>query len=176
VRVIDKKESWVVVFILIVALLISIILSSNHADIIREIPDQVAILTDNDMMVPTPSGKILIGKSSRDDVMKIYPDGNDLGKSGVYHPSNLDCLFTFSRQENVLIRMDIGVSDLSTSRGIKVNDSFEKVVGKYGNGYTKAYDKNKPQIFDAYYGSDQYILFKIEDNLVKKIYIGSPIQ
>ena len=175
-RVVDKKEYIVVVIIFVAAVLMFTMFSRNHADIIRETPNQAAILTDNDMTVASPAGKLVVGKSTREEAMKIYPDGNDLGRSGVYRPKDLDCLLTFSRAEEVLIRMDIGVSDIATSRGVKANDSFDKVVELYGDGYTKAYDKNKPQVFDAYYGADQYILFKIENNLVKKIYVGSPVQ
>lgn len=175
-RVIDKKEYTVVAIIFLAAVLIFSLVSRNHADIIRETPNQPAILADNDMVVVSPSGNIVVGKSTRDEVMMVYPEGNNLGRSGVYRPKDLDCLLSFSKHEDVLIRVDIGFCDLSTSRGIKANDSFNKVVELYGNGYTKAYDKDKPHIFDAYYGSDQYILFKIEDNLVKQIYIGSQVQ
>lgn len=175
-RVVDKKEYIVVAIIFVAAMLMFSLYSRNHVNIIRETPDQLAVLTENDMTAASPSGKLVVGKSTREEAIKIYPGGTDLGRSGVYRPKDLDCLLTFSRSEDVLIRMDIGVSDITTSRGIKANDSFDKVVELYGNGYTKAYDKDKPQIFDAYYGADQYILFKIEDNLVNKIYIGSPVQ
>lgn len=175
-RLTDKKESMLVIFIFITAVLICIMISSHHANIITDYPDQPTVLSENDMQVSAPSGILTVGKSTRDQVMNIYPDGNNLGRSGIYRPNELDCLLTFSRNEDVLIRIDIGLCDLSTSRGIKVNDSFDKVIEKYGKGYIKAYDKDKPQIFDAYYGSDQYILFKVEDNIVKMIYIGSPVQ
>jgi hypothetical protein len=165
----------VVALIFVAVILMFTLFSLNHANIIRETPNQQTVLTDNDMMVASSGGKLIVGKSTRDDAMKVFPGGDNLGLSGVYRPKDLDCLLSFSK-DDVLIRMDIGVGDLSTSRGIKVNDSFDKVVEQYGNGYTKSYDEKTPEIFDAYYGSDQYILFKIENNSVKKIYIGSPVQ
>jgi hypothetical protein len=176
VRAIDKKEYMVVVIIFIAAVLMFSLISRNHADIITETPNQSAILNDNDMTVANATGNLIVGRSTRDEVMQVYPDGDNLGRSGLYRPKNMDCLLSFSKKEEVLIRVDIGFCDLSTSRGIKANDSFDKVVDQYGDGYTKSYDKKTPQIFDAYYGSDQYILFKIENNLVKKIYIGSTVQ
>jgi len=175
-RAIDKKEYMVVGIIFIAAVIIFSFISRNHEDIIRETPDQSAVLTDNDMIVTGSLGKLMVGKSTREDAMKVFPEGENLGKSGLYRPKDLDCLLSFSKQEDVLIRVDIGICDLATSRGIKANDSFDRVVELYGNGYTKAYNKNTPQNFDAYYGSDKYVLFKIEDNLVKKIFIGSPVQ
>lgn len=175
-RVTDRKEYTVVAIIFLAAVIIFTLISLNRAEIITEAPDQPAILAANDMLVPTPSGNMVVGKSTRSEVIMLYPEGTNLGRSGVYRPKDLDCLLSFSKHEDVLIRVDLGFCDLSTSRGIKVNESFDKVVQLYGNGYTKSFDKDKPQVFDAYYGSDQYILFKIEDNLVKKIYIGSPVQ
>jgi len=174
-RAAEKKETVLVVLIFISAILLCLWYSSRHTDIIRINPDQQTILADNDFIISSPTGSLIVGKSTRDEVKKIYPEGKDLGKSGVYRPSNQDLLLSFSRKENILIKMDIGNCDLSTSRGIKVNDSFDKVVEKYGPNYTRAYDKDKPQIFDAFYGSDKYILFKVDNNVVTKIIIGSPI-
>jgi hypothetical protein len=174
-RAVDRKESLFVLFVFVAVILMFSLLSSRSPYVVTEAPDQQTILGDNDMVVPSFSGDIIVGKSTRDEVMKIFPEGKNLGRSGLYRPNNLDCLVTFSRNENVVVRMDIGPSDLATSRGIRANDSFDKVVEKYGSNYTKTYYKEKPQIFDAYYGSDQYILFKIENNIVKKILVGSPI-
>ena len=174
-RAIDKKESLFVLFIFVAVILMFALLSSRSMDVVTEPPAQQTILGDNDMVVPASLGDIMVGKTTRDEVMKIFPEGKNLGRSGLYRPNNLDCLVTFSRDEDVVIRMDIGPCDLATSRGIKVDDSFDKVVEIYGSNYTRAYDKETPQIFDAYYGSDQYILFKVEDNTIKKIFVGSPI-
>jgi len=174
-RAAEKKETMLVVFIFISAILLCLWFSNRHTDIVRINPSQQTILTDNDLLISSPAGSLIVGKSTREEVKKVYPEGKDLGKSGVYHPNNQDLLLSFSRKENILIKMDIGNSDLSTSRGIKVNDSFDKVIEKYGPNYTRAYDKTKPQIFDAYYGSDKYILFKVDNNVVTKIIIGSPL-
>ncbi|MEA4925988.1 MAG: hypothetical protein VB084_11830 [Syntrophomonadaceae bacterium] len=174
-RASDKKEYIVVAVIFIFAVVIFSYISQNHPDIIRENPEQAMVLHQSDMTVATSSGILMVGKTTRAEAMLVFPEGENLGRSGLYRPKDLDCLLSFSKKEDVLIRIDLGQCDLSTSRGIKVNDSFDKVLAQYGNGFTKAYDKTTPQIFDAYYGADQYILFKIENNMVKQIYIGSPV-
>lgn len=171
----DKKEYIVVAVIFFVAVIIFSYISLNHPDIVTEAPNQVAVLTESDMTLSTDAGLLKVGKSTRDEAMTLFPDGENLGRSGLYRPRDLDCLLSFSKKEDILIRIDLGQCELSTSRGIKVNDSFDKVLAAYGYGFTKAYDRQTPQIFDAYYGSDQYILFKVENNIVVKIYIGSPI-
>ncbi|MCX5779925.1 MAG: hypothetical protein NTV45_03725 [Firmicutes bacterium] len=169
---IHKKESWLVICIVVAAVLILGMISYSHADIIVEPPTSQTVLEDNDLAVNTPAGRIVVGISTREEVKKIYPLGDDLGRSGIYHPKGIDCLLTFSA-EDILIRMDIGPGNLSSARGVTPGDSFTKVVDIYGNNYTRAYDKMSPQNFDAYFGADKYILFKVEDNVVKKFYIGS---
>jgi len=82
---------------------------------------------------------------------------------------------TMSRNEEVVVRLDITDPEVTTSRGIKPNDSFDQVVAEYGPNYTRAYDTAAPEKFDAYYGGEQYVLFKVEDNVVKKIMIGGPV-
>ncbi|MDD4803304.1 MAG: hypothetical protein PHF24_10285, partial [Syntrophomonas sp.] len=75
-----------------------------------------------------------------------------------------------------LEKIDINISDLSTARGVKVNDGFTNITQKYGENYTRAYDKSKPHFFDALYGTTQhYIVFRIEDNVVKRIIIGHSV-
>jgi hypothetical protein len=175
VKASDRKEYIVVAVIVIVAVLIFSYISWNHPDIVTEAPNQASVLTSNDMTLSTSSGILWVGQSTREEAITIFPQGENLGRSGLYRPVNLDCLLSFSKKEDVLIRIDLGPCDLSTSRGIKVNDSFDQVLAAYGTGFTKAYDRKTPQMFDAYYGTDQFILFKVENNIVKKIYIGSPV-
>ena len=94
-----------------------------------------------------------------------------LGRSGVYRPANVDAIFTFTRKTNILNKVDMTGPGLSTARSIAVNDSFDKVIDKYGDGFIRSYYKNDPQTFDAVYGKDQCIVFNVKDNIVKKIVI-----
>jgi hypothetical protein len=175
-RLSDKKETLLVALIVLPILLGWAWYSSIHTNIIVEKPEQQTVLIESDFQVLGPAGILIVGKSTREQALNIYPGGSNLGRSGVYRPKDQDFLLTFTRKEDILNKMDIGICDLSTAREIKVNDSFSKVTEKYSPNYTRAYEKDKPQILDAMYGSDkQYILFKVEDNLVKKIVIGYSI-
>ena len=170
-----KKEAWIVAFIFVAAVVLFAYISSTHAEVIMEKPPATAVLLPSDFVVDTPSGTLNIGKTNRAEAMQVYPLGSNLGRSGLYRPQDLDCLLTFTKHEDILVRIDLGPGSPNTYRGIKALDSFDEVVAVYGTNFTKAYDKETPNIFDAYYGSDQYILFKVENNVVQKIYIGSPI-
>ncbi|PKM76436.1 MAG: hypothetical protein CVU90_12225 [Firmicutes bacterium HGW-Firmicutes-15] len=173
-RVNDKKETLLVVFIVLTVVSCFLWFSNSDSNVIRENPPQQTILADSDFLLTSPHGTITVGKSTRDEVLKLYPEGKDLGKSGIYRPMDQDILLTFTGKTNILVKVDIGVGDLSSSRSIKVNDSFDKVLDKFGSNYTRAYTEGKPEIFDAYYGSDKYVLFKVENGTVKKIIIGNP--
>jgi len=170
-----KKEAWIVALIVLAAVIVFSYISNTHAEVVLEKPPETADLSVSDFTVSTPSGILTIGHTSRSEAMQVYPQGENLGRSGVYRPKDLDCLLTFTKHEDILVRMDLGPGGSATARGIKVGDTFDQVVAKYGSNFTKAYDKVTPNIFDAYYGADRYILFKIEDNIVQKIFIGSPI-
>lgn len=170
-----KKEAWIVALIVLAAVVFFSYISSTHAEVVLEKPPETAALTTNDFTISTPAGSLVVGQSSRSEAMQVYPQGQNLGRSGVYRPKNLDCLLTFTKHEDILVRMDLGPGSSATAREIKAGDTFDQVVAKYGTNFTKAYDKMTPNIFDAYYGADRYILFKIEDNIVQKIFIGSPI-
>ena len=174
-RSVNRKESWLVLCIFVAVCTILGLVASSYADIIKETPSAPTTLAESDFVVSSQAGNIVIGKSTRDDVIKVYPQGHDLGKSNIYRPLDVDCLLSFTKVENILVRIDIGPGELSTARGIKVGDSFSTVVDKYGSNYTRAYDKETPGIFDAYYGTDNYVLFKVEDDRVNKIYIGRPL-
>lgn len=171
----EKKESLLVLLIVVPVVIMFALISNSAPEIVVVDPPQQTILADDDLVLAGLNGKVEAGSTTRDELMAIYPDGENLGRSGMYHPDGMDLWLTMSRNEDVVIRMDITDADIATARGIKANDSFNKVVEKYGPNYTLAYDKDNPAKFDAYYGADQYVLFKVEDNTVKKILIGAPV-
>lgn len=174
-RIAEKKESLTVLLIVIPVLLVFALVSSTAPEVVVIDPPQPTILEAQDMVVAGPDGSVQVGSTTRHELMTIYPDGHNLGRSGIYHPTGLDLYLTMSRVEEVLVRIDIADNGLTTSRGIKPTDSFDQVLAEYGTNYTLAYDSETPQKFDAYYGGDQYVLFKVEDNIVKKILIGGPV-
>ncbi len=171
----DKKETLLVVVIFITVMSAFLWYSNSYTNVIRETPQQQAVLADSDFVLNSPYGTITVGKSTRDEVLKVYPEGNNLGRSGIYRPKDQDILLSFTRKTDILVRVDIGVGNLSGARGIKVNDSFDTVVEKFGVNYTRAYAEGNREIFDAYYGSDKYVLFKVKDKVVEKIIIGYPL-
>lgn len=173
-RSVHKKESWLVACLVVASVMLFAWISFGQAQVIRENPPAATILSPGDFVITTRGGSLTVGQTNRAQAMQVFPVGNILGTSGLYRPHDSGCLLTFSEPEQILIRMDLNPGYLATSRGIKANDSFDKVVAAYGSNYTKAYEEPTPNIFDAYYGSDRYILFKVKDNVVEQIFIGSP--
>lgn len=171
----EKKESLLVLVIVIPVVIMFALISKSAPEIVVVNPPQPTILAEQDLVLVQPNGNVEVGHTTRDELMAVFPNGANLGRSGMYHPAGLDLWLTMSRKEEVVIRMDITDPQIATSRGIKANDSFDKVVEKYGPNYARAYDKEAPDKFDASYGTDQYVLFKVEDNTVKKILIGAPV-
>lgn len=174
-RAAEKRESLLVLLIVIPVVLMFLYISSSAPEVVVIDPPQQTELADQDLILSGPGGSVMVGRTTRDELMNIFPDGQNLGRSGMYHPDGLDLYITMSRKEEVVIRIDIADSGLTTARGISTADSFDEVTQKYGTDYTLAYDAASPQKFDACYGTDQYVLFKVEDNLVRKILIGGPV-
>lgn len=174
-RAVEKRESLIVLLIVVPVVLMFAFMSSRAPEVVVIDPPQPTILADQDLVLGLPGGKIKVGSTTRDEVMAVLPSGQDLGRSGMYHPAGMDLYVTMSRNEEVVVRLDITDPEVTTSRGIKPNDSFDQVVAEYGPNYTRAYDTAAPEKFDAYYGGEQYVLFKVEDNVVKKIMIGGPV-
>jgi len=174
-RAAEKRESLLVLLIVIPVVLMFLYISSSAPEVVVIDPPQQTVLADQDLVLAGPGGSVMVGRTSRAELMNIFPEGQNLGRSGMFHPAGQDLYITMSRKEEVVIRIDIADSGLTTARGISPADSFDEVVDKYGTNYTLAYDAASPQKFDACYGTDQYVLFKVEDDIVKKILIGGPV-
>lgn len=174
-RAVEKRESLIVLLIVVPVVLMFAFMSSRAPEVVVIDPPQPTILVAQDLVLGMPGGNVKVGSTTRDAVMTVFPSGQNLGRSGMYHPAELDLYVTMSRNEEVVVRLDIADPKVTTSRGIRPNDSFDQVVAKYGPNYTRAYDTAAPQKFDAYYGGEQYVLFKVENNVVKKILIGGPV-
>lgn len=174
-RAVEKRESLTVLLIVIPVVLMFLYMSSKSPEIVVIDPPQQTVLAEQDLVLAGPGGEVKVGRTTREELMNVFPDGQNLGRSGMFHPAGQDLYITMSRKEEVVIRIDIADPNVVTSRGISTADNFDEVVEKYGSNYTLAYDAATPQKFDACYGTDQYILFKVEDDLVKKILIGGPV-
>lgn len=135
-------------------------------------PSESAILDSNDFLVEFASGKLSIGSSSWEEVMKVLPDGKILGMSTIYSPANIDILLTFTEDENILCKLHITDPDIATSRNVKIGDSFSKVVECYGPNYATVSKRGDRDYFDAVYYNDENnhsIVFQVRNNVVERI-------
>ena len=91
--------------------------------------------------------------------------------STIYRPDNLDCLLTFTEEENILHKAHINDPGLCTSRGIKLGDSMTRVVDTYGKNYASVFESGNQKDIDMVYGYDNNnsIVFQIRNNKVNKI-------
>ncbi|MGI5921740.1 MAG: hypothetical protein ACOX6I_08400 [Syntrophomonadaceae bacterium] len=175
-RTTEKKEYMVVLIILLLAVATGFFMSSRHSRLVMKYPDQQAKLTEDDFSIITARGVLKVGSSSFAEVTRLYPQGKTLGMSTVYAPENSGCLFTFSKKENILIKIHIDSSEVSTFRHITVNQPFTKVVTAYGNNFARVSQQNDTDNFDAVYGSDDSIVFQVRDNMVKKIIVQKEVR
>lgn len=134
-------------------------------------PENDTILTAEDFIVRSDTGEVTVGLSSWDQVIEVFPEGENLGKSTVYRPLSDNCLLQFTKNENILDKMHIYGDYLTTSRGIKIGDSFADVEARYGSDYTKMTQADRPGYFEAIYGCDDNndIIFKVQDQKIVKI-------
>lgn len=173
------KEYRLVVIIVIVAALIGLIAVFSQDKLVTVYPQQFVMLTDDDFRLATSQGIVNVGQSNWDEVTALYPEGKALGMSTIFSPNDLDCLFTFTKHENILHRVHIQTPNISTSRGSKVGDAFENVIALYGQNYAYVYSRGHRDDFDAVYGSDnnRSIIFQVRGNKVTKIILqNDPIK
>lgn len=155
---------------------IGLFTSSRYQRLETVYPDQICNLESADLVLQHHSQSIQLGKSTGAEVQAIYPEGQSLGMSSVYRPAGEKIAFTFTKNSDVLTTVDISGPGLKTARGIAVNDSLEKVEQSYGASYVKSYLKRDPQIFDAIYGSETYIIFHINNGIVERIVLQYPLK
>ncbi|MEN6348996.1 MAG: hypothetical protein ABFD08_06325 [Syntrophomonas sp.] len=165
----EKKQYTIIILAVILVAASAYLISRNQEKLQTIRPAQETILEDQDFVIDTGNGILRIGTSPRDEVMKIFPQGKKLGMSTIYRPATVDCLLTFDRAEELLQKMHLYNADLATSRGIKVGDSFSKVVEKYGKNYASVSLPGNTKDFDAVYGKVNNIIFKVNDNKVTTI-------
>lgn len=169
-----SKKSWksyVIPSIFITVFLIAVVITVMQQRPVSEYPEKLSLLNSSDFVIAGTDPVLQVGEANLGDVSLQFPGGKMLGRSGVYRPADINVLFTFTRKTNLLNKVDINDAGLATTRSISVNDSFDKVVNAYGDGYVRSYYKNDPQTFDAVYGEEQCIVFNVKDNQVKRIVI-----
>jgi len=164
-------KNYIVPSIFITVFLIAVLFSVMQQRPVNEYPDQLSPLNSNDFVIAGTDPILKVGEADLGDVSLQFPGGKMLGRSGVYRPADIDAIFTFTRKTNLLNKIDITGPGMETARAVSFNDSFDKVVKTYGNGYVRSYYKSDPQTFDAIYGKENCIIFHVIDNKVSKIVI-----
>jgi hypothetical protein len=168
------KKSWksyIVPSIFITVFFIAVVFTALQQRPVSEYPDQLSPLTSKDFVVSGSDPVLMVGEADLGDVSLQFPGGKMLGRSEVYRPANHNVIFTFTRKTNILNKIDILGPGMETTRAVSVNDSFDNVVEKYGDGYIRSYYNNDPQTFDAIYGEEHCIVFHVINNKVNKIVI-----
>ena len=166
-----SMKSYIIPSIFITVFLIAVIFTVLQQRPVSEYPDQRSPLNSSDFVISGTDPVLQVGEADLGGVSLQFPNGKMLGRSGVYRPADNNVIFTFTRKTNILNKIDILGPGMETARAISVNDSFDKVVEKYGDGYIRSYYKSDPQTFDAVYGEEHCIVFHVINNKVNKIVI-----
>lgn len=170
------RESLIVLIIVILVFGINLIYTlQNRIELVTVEPDKPTLLSQEDFRIDIGTQSIYPGQSTLNDVMAILPSGHTLGMSTVYRIDNMNLLFTFSKKESILNKIDIADEKIHTARGLGVGDSKDQVEEKYGNGYTLVYDRSHPEEQELIYGQDHFMVFKMKQDKVDKIVIDYPL-
>ncbi|MGI5879724.1 MAG: hypothetical protein ACOX6L_03900 [Syntrophomonadaceae bacterium] len=166
-----RKEFTFVTIIVVLVFIFGIYISQNQAKLETEYPEQNIALDNTDFMLSYNNNTLQIGSSASAAVFNTFPHGEMLGLSTIYSPTDLDCLFTFTEHSDILHKVHISDDQLLTARGVKVGDSFDSVVDKYGKYYSRVHKVDNQEDFDAVYGSDnnRCIIFQVRDGILTKI-------
>ena len=169
------REYAFVIFIVVLVFGLSLYCTNkNKIDLATQVPQEQNMLPAEDFVVNIDSLAVHPGQSY-DEIIKYFPSGHNLGMSTVYRTDDKELLFTFSKKENILTKMDIMDPSIRTARGIGVGDSEDKLIATYGQGYTLVYDKKRPHEQEFIYGMDHYIVFKLKDKRIDRIILDCPL-
>lgn len=166
-----KNQYLIIITIVVVVYALGFYIANNQEPLDIMYPSEDTILNNDDFLVSFPKGELEIGSSSWEVVEQVLPEGKILGMSTIYSPQNIDCLLTFTEDENMLCKLHISDASIVTNRNVKVGDEFSVVIGAYGNNYASVSKKGNKTDFDAVYGADNSnsIVFQVRDNKVSKI-------
>ncbi|MBC7075461.1 MAG: hypothetical protein H5T98_05215 [Syntrophomonadaceae bacterium] len=168
-RNLQRKEYYIVLLVVAVAVIIGSAIASSRSQLEVIYPEKETVLSPQDFVIDTDLGTLYIGNSTWNEVKNIFPQGKILGMSTIYRPENLECLLTFSEDENILQKMHIDTKTISTSRGIRLEDPFARVIEAYGENCAYVRLQGETSNFDAVYGNDDNIVFQVRNGKVKRI-------
>ncbi len=167
----NRYQYLIVITIVVVVFSAGFYIANDQEAIEIVNPKEDTILNIDDFSVNLPQGQVVIGSFAWEEVNHLLPEGETLGRSTIYSPRNLDCLFTFTKKENILCRIHINEPGVFTSRNIGVGDRFDDVIAAYGGNYGSVAKVGNETDLDIAYGADSKssIYFHIRDNIVSKI-------
>lgn len=173
----NKKEYFIVIGLVILAIILAVNVSSRHLRIEITYPEHDTILSEEDYLIDTGNGILKVGQSSWEEVQQIYPQGKTLGMSTIYQSEDKQCLLTFTKKENVLTMVHIDGNKLATSRGIKKGYSTAQIENKYGKDYTIVKNLANSKDFDMVYGinRENSVTFQIRNDKVERIVIQKEV-
>lgn len=167
----NKYQYLIIIAIVVIVYTFGFYIANNQEPLEIIYPSENTILDDGDFIITLPQGQVKVGSSSWEEIENILPSGKILGMSTIYSSNDTDCLFTFTKHENILSKIHISDSSIETNRQIRVGDAFDKVIAAYGSNYASVSKVNNKADFDIVYGADHTsdIFFHIRDNIVAKI-------
>ena len=169
-----KKEYLYVSLLIILVIAIAVFIGSRSPEIDTVYPEQRLKLEPQDFAINTEQGQLIVGLSSWEEALSIFPQGEKLGSSTIYHPENVPVYLTFSEDENILIAVHIFGEGISTGRDISLADSPDKVLERYGPNYVRfSIKKSGTQDYDMLYGENDgnTIIFQIRGDRLSKIIV-----
>lgn len=170
-RFIQKREYRSVLLLVIAIGIAAFFIARARPELQIVYPEQDTILSQEDFSVNINGQVLELGSESRDRVIEVLPEGKMLGRSTIYQLDDPYCLLTFTRDEDILVKVHIESPEIPTQRGNKVGDPFSAVQQKYGEYFTWVSKSGQEEDFDAIYGSDNEnsITFQVRQNKVSRI-------
>lgn len=165
-----KKEYLIILVIVAMAFAVGLYSSLHDKPEYVKQSGQAMVLPPEDFVVQTAKGGIAAGRSTFQEVIELYPQGNTLGMSTLYRPTGQPFFFEFSKKENILTVIQIEEKSLASARGINVGDGLDKVIAAYGDNYSST-SMTGAGLVDMSYGQADKIIFKISDGKVTKIVV-----
>lgn len=167
----NRREAIAIIIIIFITAIIGGLVVNSRVQLNYHYPDQFLLLEDGDFKLTWQQHAVQIGSTPGEEVMKQFPQGHMLGISTIFSttPDN-SLLFTFTEKDNIVYKAHIESADLTTSRGVRAGDSFNKAIQLYGESYAWV-DAGQSEDFDAVYGSDnsRCIVFQVRNGLIQRI-------
>ncbi|NLO22680.1 MAG: hypothetical protein GX119_11920 [Syntrophomonadaceae bacterium] len=174
-----KKEYLYVSLLITLVIAVAVFIGSRSPEIDTVYPEERLQLQAQDFAISTDNGQLIAGITSWEEALTIFPQGEKLGGSTIYHPENVPVYLTFSEDENILIAVHIFGEGVSTGRDISLADSPSQVVERYGPNFIRFSIKNTGnQDYDMLYGQKDgnTVIFQVRHDRLSKIIVQHQLE